>query len=83
MSRPVRFVPGKKTLVEVTSRTIHGRFLLRPSPLINEAFLGVLGRAQELYGVGVCAAVCLGNHVHLLLLVDDAGQLASSSTAYP
>jgi REP element-mobilizing transposase RayT len=76
MSRPVRFVPGKKTLVEVTSRTIHGRFLLRPSPLINEAFLGVLGRAQELYGVGVCAAVCLGNHVHLLLLVDDAGQLA-------
>jgi hypothetical protein len=59
----------KSAVVPVTSRTIHGRFLLRPSPLINEAFLGVLGRAQELYGVGVCA--------HLLLLVVDAGQLAS------
>jgi hypothetical protein len=61
MSRPKRFIPHPKTLVEVTSRTLHSRFLLRPSPKLNEIFLGILGRAQERYSVGVVAAVCMGS----------------------
>jgi REP element-mobilizing transposase RayT len=76
MSRPLRFIPGKKTLVEVTTRTVHSRLLLRPSHQLNEIVLGLLGRAQERYGVKICGYVFLGNHYHLLLLVDSAKQLA-------
>jgi len=53
MSRPLRFIPGKKTLVEVTTRTVHSRLLLRPSNELNEIVFGILGRAQELYGAQV------------------------------
>ena len=34
-------------LVEVTCRTIHGRFLLRPSARVNATIKGTLGRAQR------------------------------------
>ena len=75
-SRPSpRFVPPD-CLVEVTSRVIHGRFLLRPSRELNEIVLGVLGRAVNRYDVGVCAFVYLSNHAHLLLRPADAEQLA-------
>jgi hypothetical protein len=50
MSRGLRFVPEGGALVEVTLRTIQSRLLLRPSPAVNEIILGVLGRAQRLYG---------------------------------
>lgn len=63
-------------MVEVTTRTQHGRLLLTPRPDLNEIVLGVLGRAQRLYGARVCALVFLSNHAHLLLRVDDARQLA-------
>jgi putative transposase len=76
MARPLRFVPPD-ALVEVTTRTIHARFLLRPSPEVNDLFLGVLGRAQFLFPVRVHAFVVLSNHWHALLSVDDAAQLAA------
>jgi REP element-mobilizing transposase RayT len=76
MSRPLRFIPGKKTLVEVTTRTVHSRLLLRPSNELNDLVLGILGRAQERYGAGVCGYVVLANHYHLLLIVDSAKQLS-------
>jgi hypothetical protein len=38
-------------LVEVTVRTIQSRLLLRPSLALNERVIGILGRAQRLYGV--------------------------------
>jgi hypothetical protein len=63
--------------VEVTTRTIQGRRLLRPSPALNEIAAGVLGRAQRLYGPEVCAFVFMSSHVHLLLRVADAKQLAN------
>jgi hypothetical protein len=63
-------------LVEVTTRTIQGRRLLRPSPAVNELVAGVLGRAQRLYGVEVCAFVFVSSHYHLLARVADAKQLA-------
>ncbi|HEX7181154.1 MAG TPA: transposase [Thermoanaerobaculia bacterium] len=69
-------MPDGGALVHVTTRTIQGRYLLRPSPALNEIVIGVLARAQRLYPAGVCAAVAASNHYHLLLRVDNAKQLA-------
>ncbi|HEV8577483.1 MAG TPA: hypothetical protein VGX68_00255 [Thermoanaerobaculia bacterium] len=76
MSRPLRFIPAGGALVEVTCRTIHSRFLLRPGELINEIIVGVLGRAQRMYPTRVCGYVFVSNHLHLILDVADAHQLA-------
>ncbi|HKI86021.1 MAG TPA: hypothetical protein VKA53_04670, partial [Thermoanaerobaculia bacterium] len=76
MARRLRFIP-EEGLVEITARTIQGRFLLLPGPGWRETFLGVLGRAQELYPVRIHGYVCLSNHFHLLLSPSDAHQLAS------
>jgi REP element-mobilizing transposase RayT len=76
MARPLRFVPPG-ALVEVTTRTIHARFLLRPSPEVNDLILGVVGRAQSLFPVRIHAFVVLSNHWHALMSVDDAAQLAA------
>jgi len=76
MSRSIRFVPEGGALVEVTCRTIQSRYLLRPSPELNEVIVGVLARAQRYSPVRICAASFLSNHYHLLLQVDDAQQLA-------
>ncbi len=75
MARPLRFVPPR-SLVEVTTRTVQGRLLLRPGRDINEIILGILGRAIARYSVEVCSFIFLSNHFHLLLLPDDAKQLA-------
>lgn len=76
MPRSLRFVPSPGTLVEVTSRTVQGRLLLKPTPPINQAVLGVLGRAQKLYGMVVHLVVVMSNHYHLVLAPHDARQLA-------
>jgi len=76
MGRPLRFVPAG-SVVEVTSRTVGARFLLRPGPAANALILGVLGRAQHLFGVRVFAVAVMSNHLHALLGVDDGAQLAS------
>ena len=72
MSRPLRYIPEGGALVEVTCRTIHSRFLLRPGPVLNEIVVGVLGRAQRKYPTRVCGYVLASNHLHLILDVDDA-----------
>jgi REP element-mobilizing transposase RayT len=76
MARPLRFVPPG-ALVEVTTRTVQSRFLLRPSREVNDLIVGILGRAQSLFPVRIHAFVVLSNHWHGLLSVDDARQLAS------
>ena len=76
MARRLRFIPEGGALVEVTCRTIQGRFLLRPSLELNSITIGVLGRAHRLYRVEVHAFVFLSNHYHLLVSVEDALQLA-------
>jgi hypothetical protein len=68
MSRPLRFVPAQKTLIEVSTRTVQSRFLLRPSTALNEIVLGILGRAQEIYGVGLCGYAFLTNQSFYLAL---------------
>ena len=75
MARPLRYVPPD-SLVEVTCRTLHGRFLLRPSRDLNEVICGILGRAARRYRVKVCHFTYLSNHCHLLLRPADARQLA-------
>jgi hypothetical protein len=45
--------------VEVTMRTVHGRFLLRPSRTVNDLVVGVIGRAQRKYGMRVHALAVL------------------------
>lgn len=75
MCRRLRFVPPG-SLVEVTCRTVQGRLLLRPSPLLRDLTLGVLGRAARLYPVDVHAFAFLSNHFHLLVTVPDAQRLA-------
>jgi REP element-mobilizing transposase RayT len=75
MPRRLRFIP-EGSLVEVTCRTIHGRFLLTPRPLVRRRTIGVLGRAQRLYPVRVHAFAFLSNHYHLLLTVESAERLA-------
>src|ERR1041385_948394 len=76
MPRPLRYVPPA-AVVEVTARTVGSRFLLRPDPTTNELVLGVVGRAQALYGVRIFALTVMSNHLHALLGVDHAAQLAA------
>src|SRR5215203_3274868 len=76
MSRRLRYVPEGGALVEVTCRTIHSRFLLRPSPELNDIVVGVLVRAQRIYPIRLCSFAFASNHFHLQLDVDDARQLS-------
>jgi hypothetical protein len=76
MPRPLRYIPAD-SIVEVTTRTIQGRRLLRPSPELNDLILGILGRAQSLFPVRIHAFVVLSNHWHGLLSVNDAAELAA------
>ena len=76
MTRPLRYVtPGQ--IVEVTTRTIQSRFLLRPSDELNAAILAVLGRARAHHDVGLHGFAVLSNHAHFLLTVADGRELAS------
>jgi len=75
MPRPLRFVPDK-ALVEITTRTFQGRLLLRPSVDLTDIILGIIGKAQDLYGMTIHAFVFLSTHAHLLLSPRSAGQLA-------
>src|SRR5210317_776399 len=76
MARRLRFIPEGGALVEVTCRTIQGRFLLKPTVELESLVVGVLARAQRLYPVELHAYVFLSNHYHLLLSVESALDLA-------
>jgi hypothetical protein len=64
------------TLVEVTVVAFQNRYLLRPSPEVNDLFVGVLGRAQRLYDMRVCSVAAMSTHWHALLVPRDAEHLA-------
>jgi len=76
MSRPLRHVPPGGCLVEVTSRTLQGRYLLRPGEELSAVIVGCMARAQRLYPVRIHAFAFLSNHFHLLLHVADAQTMA-------
>jgi hypothetical protein len=50
--------------------------LLRPSPELTDVILGIIGKAQELYGMTIHAFVFLSTHAHFLMSPTSAGQLA-------
>ena len=75
MPRPIRnFKPG--TTLEITSRTIQSRFLLKPSKLVTLILLGILGRAAKMYDIQLHAFVFLSNHFHLLITIPDVDAMA-------
>ncbi len=74
--RKLRYVPQSRTLVSITNRTIQGRYLLTPGSSFNDLFLGILGRTQRSHEMEIAAATVLSNHFHLLLIVDDAKEVA-------
>ena len=75
MGRPVRFLPPN-SLVEITTRTLQGRFLLRPCPQVNSIMVGVTARAMKRFGMRVTFMVALSNHVHYELRPEDQKQLS-------
>ncbi len=76
MGRRFRWAPEEGALFDVTSGTVQGRRLFRPSPELNEIVLGVFGRAQRLYPIRICGLAVLSSHLHLLVDVDRVDQLA-------
>ena len=77
-SRPLRFLPAGRWLVEVTTRTVHGRFLLLPRPEANAIIRGVLGRASHLYPeVKIVGYWFLSNHWEALLVVPSSAALTA------
>jgi hypothetical protein len=67
---------GEGSLVEITTRTLQGRLRLKPSPELTNLILGVIGKAQTLYGMTIHAFVFISTHEHFLLSPSSAGQLA-------
>ena len=76
MPRSIRYLPHPGTVVEITQRTIQGRFLLKPSPRVNALVAGCLARAQKITGARVHAVAVLSNHFHLLATFDTVEQMA-------
>jgi putative transposase len=76
VGRGLRFVPEEDTLVHVTCRCIHGRLLLRPGPVLEPIIIGALARSKRRHDVRIIAFSFLSNHLHLILGVDTAYQLA-------
>jgi hypothetical protein len=75
MPRPLRFIP-EQSLVEITTRTMQGRLLLKLSPELTDIILGIIGKAQALYSMTIHAFVFLSTHAHFLLSPTSPGQLA-------
>lgn len=63
-------------LVEISSRVLHGLYLMRPAAEVNDIILGVLGRAQAKYGVVLHSFIFMSNHFHILATVQDVEQMA-------
>ena len=77
MTRPIRYCPYPFTLFEITTRTLQSRFLLKPSPELNEIVLGILGRALALYpDIKLHCFVFLSNHYHMLLSCPDTERMS-------
>jgi hypothetical protein len=74
--RALRHVRKGGGVVEVTNRTIQGRYLLLPGKDFNEIALGVLGRSQRLYDIKLFGVVLLSNHFHFLTWCDEAEELS-------
>jgi REP element-mobilizing transposase RayT len=70
-----RFVPAG-SLVEITARTIGGRYLLVPGEELNAGIWTILGRALSKYPIELHAVAFMSNHWHALVTVADAEALS-------
>ena len=61
----------------ISHRCLQARLLLTPTRRLNQLALGVLAKAIERSNARFVAIVILGNHLHLLLWVEDALQMAT------
>ena len=68
----VSYIPEGGSLVETCTRTMQGRFLLRPGPEANDLILGVLGRAIEYAEIDLFGFSFQSSHYHALYWVDHA-----------
>ena len=76
--RPLRHLPAGGGLVEVTTRTIQRRYLLKPTPQATELIEGCLGRAlHENPDIQLVAYWFLSNHYGLLLVTPDSKTLSA------
>jgi REP element-mobilizing transposase RayT len=69
MAKPPRILLPK-SLVFITSRVQSGLPFVAHK-LMNEQILGIIGRAQYLYEVKICALLFMGNHFHMLAIVTN------------
>ena len=69
-------MPEPNTTFEVTTRTLQGRLLLKPSKELNRIILGILGKALELYPVLLHMVVVVSNHIHLIVTARDTKLLS-------
>ena len=80
MARKLRYILEPDPLVLVTTRVLHGLFLLKPSAELNPLLIGILARAQRRTGMKVCFFTFQSNHEHFLLRPSDAQQLSRFMT---
>jgi hypothetical protein len=72
-----RYIPRGGAMVEVTTRTVQARHLLRPCEESCSLIRGVLGRALTLYpSIKVFGYWFLSNHYHMLLWAPDTQTLS-------
>ena len=72
MAIPRRILPGRTYLL--TRRCIDRRYLLKPSPTVDQILLYALAVGSRRYGIEIHGFVFLSNHHHLVL-TDPRGQL--------
>ena len=66
--RRLRFAStGGEATWFVTMKTQQGRFLLRPSPTVNDRLVGCLGQALRVNPASFHAWVVLSNHLHMIV----------------
>ena len=75
MAHLPRWIP-ENALVEVSTRTFQGRYFLKPTDEVRQIILGVVGRAQRMYSMDICLLTFMSNHYHMLVVPQDARQLA-------
>jgi REP element-mobilizing transposase RayT len=76
MARPLRHHP-KRSVIEITTRTLQARYLLRPSPRMMLILQGILARALARYGVEVHAFFYASNHYHLIISIPAVWDMAA------
>jgi REP element-mobilizing transposase RayT len=75
MGRNIRWT-HPYSLVELSNRCIQGRFLLRPSKLLNLLIVGVLAMALRANGIRIHAITVASNHWHILASVPSTAAMA-------